>query len=190
MEQTLVVPDKYLQVYPEILRLAACGDTVRTIKRKLARDYPAVQTLPDALVTQWVVASGKELAAAREMQDQYIEQYVGLAQKLERIQRLAEHAEAIKERAEADHRWSGEYRKTISQIEHECEGTIIRFDASDPFAKLLREVAEIGSTIGVGQGHVVTEAEDHRIIRSETDGGPVPIREEQQEAQVALRRGT
>ena len=185
---TISLPD----LYTEVMFLAQRGYTVRTIRRKLEPKFPTLASanLPDAILTQWILEGHADLAEARLLEEKFTEENVGLARKKKRILKLAEHAEHLEEVAMKSPQWSGEYRRTIAEIDELCVGTTITFDISDGWAKLLREIANIGPAAFVEQRKLEPTEEDHRVIIDLTDSVTIPDSAERQAAKADIRRGT
>lgn len=192
------IPQNYQDAYQAVMKFAIRGYTTRTIKAKASATCPVLSTIPDALITQWILESTEEVLEARIALDKFSQDHLGLAKKMERVRRLAEFAESIEHLAVTTPQWAGEYRRALSQIEKECEGTTITFNISDGWAALLRELANVGTQpqlqpvqpLKMEQGNVAPTEADYRIIRDQSEPAPVSIREGELEAKVALRRGT
>jgi len=177
-------------VYTEVMLLAVRGYTVRTIKKKLLPKFPTIKTVPDALLTRWILESAGDLHEARELEDKYIEEHVGLVRKYQRLLRLVEQAEALEDKATTSPQWAGEFRRTIAEIDRLCVGTTITFDISDGWAKLLRDIAGIGPSTFVEQSALGTTEEDNSIIIDLAHTDAIPDSPERQAAKADLWRGT
>jgi len=79
-----------------------------------------------------------------ELDEETLARY-GLADKMERVRRLCEAAEAVEAFAGEDVKWSGEYRRYLTQIQSELEPLGITFHLTDSWAQLLNKLAEVGS---------------------------------------------
>ena len=63
---------------------------------------------------------------------------------MERVRRLCEAAEAVEALAGEDAKWSGEYRRYLTQIQSEVDPLGITFHLGDSWAQLLTKLVEVG----------------------------------------------
>lgn len=142
------------QVLLDFFELALRGYTVRRIRELMADKGHNLGLVPDAYLINLIRDNAEHLDAGRGALDGETLKRYGLASKMERVRRLCEAAEVMEVLVDTDVKWSGEYRRYLTQIQQELEPLGITFTLSDSWAQLLSKVAEAGRATTVDESDV------------------------------------
>lgn len=135
------------------LELAMRGYTVRRIRQLMYLKGFDTKALPDALMINTIRQSLPALRAQRDELDGETLDFYGLSDKMERVRRLCEVAEALEGKIRDSPQWAAEYRRYLEQIQREIEPLGIEISFGDPWAKLLQDIAS-----AVDKGHAESES--------------------------------
>jgi len=142
------------QALVDFLEFAMRGYTVRRIRELMKDKGWDLEKVPDASLVLLIREYAPALETRRnELDEETLARY-GLADRMERVRRLCEAAEAVEKFAGEDAKWSGEYRRYLAQIQSELEPLGITFHLTDSWAQLLTKLVEAGR---VDEGEVGTE---------------------------------
>lgn len=145
-----VIPSDALTAFMEF---ALRGYTVRKIRTLMLGVGHDLSAIPDAALTAFMIENLPALRARREPLEKVVPEIIGLARKMERVRRLAEAAEAIEHLTATSPKWSGEYRRYLTQIQAEIEPLAIEFNPGDKWADLLTQLVALGGD-DVDEGNV------------------------------------
>jgi len=157
-----MLSDVALQAF---LNLAMRGYTVRRIKELMLEQGHDISQVPDAGLVEIMLQNADPLDEARQELDAQTRRRFGLADRLERVRRLAEAAEQIEKLVGKDPKWTAEYRRLLSTIRQEMEPLGIEVRPGDAWADLLRQLLEVdnvdeGSPEAANADHPATGADD------------------------------
>lgn len=143
----------------QFLYLAKEGYTLRAIREKMnAASQPLPRTTPDAQLILLMRQYRDDILAAREERAKDTLDFLGLADKLTRVRRMASIAESMEDGARTDTKKAAEYRRYLGAIQAELEPLNITLAFGDPFGDLLRELADMaqGDSGPEGSGEEAT----------------------------------
>jgi len=141
----------------DFLELVVRGYTIKRLRQLMLVKGWNLEKVPDAHLITLMRQGDVVVEQARNDLDARTRKDYGLAQKMERVRRLCEAAEAIEDFAGESTRWSAEYRRYLAQIQDELEPLGLTVEIGDSWAALLMELAEVGN---VDEGDTGTEGED------------------------------
>ena len=127
-----------------ILELAVRGYTVRRIRMILTEEGYDLTDVTDVEIIDRIRADKERILALRVEADEDTRSALlyGLAQKLERVRRLAEAAERLEPRVHSDPKWAKEYRRYLEQIRAELEPLNIDVNVTGPWYELLKRLVD------------------------------------------------
>lgn len=149
-----MLSDEALLVF---LNLAMRGYTVRRAKELMLEQGHDISQVPDAGLVEIMLQNADPLDVARQELDQQTRRRFGLADRLERVRRLAEAAEQIEKHIATSPKWLAEYRRLLGTIRQEMEPLGIELRPGDAWADLLRQLLEVED---VDEGHPGPEVTD------------------------------
>lgn len=129
----------------DFLELVVRGYTIKRLRQLMLVRGWNLEKVPDAYLISLMRQGDAVVEQARNDLDARTRKDFGLAQKLERVRRLCEAAEAIEDFASESTRWSAEYRRYLAQIQDELEPLGLTVEIGDSWAALLMDLAEIGN---------------------------------------------
>jgi len=131
------------------IELCSRGYTVRRLRElMIERGFEEdIAGVPDVVLVNLYRELAPQWGAERDALDAATRRQFGLTRKLERVRRLCETAERIEAFAAMDTRWSGEYRRYLSQLQAELEPLGIEVNPGDAWVELLGKIAEAGRRV-------------------------------------------
>lgn len=152
------------------LYLAKEGYTLRAIRRKMAEaKLPLPPSTPDAQLILLMREHRRDILGEREARAKDTLDFLGLADKLTRVRRMATIAESMEDGAHTDAKKAAEYRRYLGAIQAELEPLNISLTFGDPFGDLLRELADMAERDEGAEGADTGEAFRDPLSEAEGD---------------------